>query len=94
MHLTQLALCYVLYSYATAASYMKSFLRSSGGIQEAISLIELTHRIGTSHLHPLGLPSHRTPYLLDVYAVYCTILGTLALVVKSCWSGIQAVWRN
>jgi hypothetical protein len=35
---------------------------------------------------------HQQYMLLDVYAIYCTILGTLALLVRQCWAGLSSLW--
>lgn len=81
-------------SFASAAARLRTLLSAGGGAKEAAALIELAQRLGdelgAALEHGASLPLYRA-YLLDVYAVYGCVLGALALLLRSCWSGCLAV---
>ena len=33
-------------------------------------------------------------YLLDVYLIYITVLGILAVVMCQCWAGLASLWAE
>jgi len=83
-------------SYAQRATHMGATLLGSGGTREAATLVELVYRIGASFLltHDHKLPWHQQWLPVDVYAIYCTVLATLALLIRQCWAGISALWSD
>lgn len=87
-------------SFTQRAVEVATVLRGSGGVVEATKAIELTFRIGSSYLLTHyqkqafdGELSLHQSYLLDVYAIYFTVLGAVALLVCQCWVGLVSLWE-
>lgn len=71
-------------------------LRSAGGAKEASNVIELAYRVGTTFelTFDSQLTWQQSLLQLDVYVVYCALLGSLALLARQCWSGLLSIWHE